>query len=90
MKSVKIAELKAKLSSFIKRASLGEEIVVYDRNLAVAKIVPIRKDGLSIIPAKKTWAEAFREAKAIPLVLPKSVNFLKDLLEMREEERSKR
>jgi prevent-host-death family protein len=39
---VNIAELKDQLSSFLHRVRAGEELVIRDRNLPIAKIVPLR------------------------------------------------
>jgi prevent-host-death family protein len=41
MVAVNIAELKARLSSYLQRVRAGEEIVIRDRNLPVAKLVPL-------------------------------------------------
>ena len=40
MKTVNIAELKNRLSTYVKFARNGEEVVIRDRNLPVAKLVP--------------------------------------------------
>ncbi len=40
MRSVNIAELKNQLSKYLAFAKEGEEIVIRDRNLPVAKLVP--------------------------------------------------
>jgi prevent-host-death family protein len=40
MKTVNIAELKARLSAHIRRVRNGEEVIVCDRNRPVARIVP--------------------------------------------------
>ena len=40
MKAVNIAELKNKLSLYLRKVSAGEEIVVRDRDIPVAKIIP--------------------------------------------------
>jgi prevent-host-death family protein len=40
MRSVNIAELKNRLSTYITFARGGEEIVIRDRNLPVAKLIP--------------------------------------------------
>jgi prevent-host-death family protein len=40
MRSVNVAELKNKLSKYLRFAKGGEEIVIRDRNLPVAKLVP--------------------------------------------------
>ena len=47
MRSVKIADLKAKLSAHLQRVRDGEEVVVCDRNEPVARIVPIRAADFS-------------------------------------------
>jgi prevent-host-death family protein len=41
MKTVKIAELKARLSEFLRIVQTGESIAVLDRNRPVARIVPM-------------------------------------------------
>lgn len=41
MKSVNIAELKNRLSAYIQQVRAGEEFVICDRNLPVAKLVPL-------------------------------------------------
>ena len=40
MKTVNIAELKNRLSTYIRFAKNGEEVVIRDRNMPVAKLVP--------------------------------------------------
>ena len=47
MRSVNIAELKNRLSAYIRFARNGEEIIIRDRNLPVAKIVPFDAAGAS-------------------------------------------
>lgn len=41
MATVKIAELKDQLSAFLHRVRAGEELIIRDRNLPIAKIVPL-------------------------------------------------
>jgi len=40
MRSVNVAELKNRLSKYLTFAKGGEEVVIRDRNLPVAKLVP--------------------------------------------------
>ena len=40
MKSVNVAELKNRLSTYLSFARNGEEIVIRDRNLPIAKLIP--------------------------------------------------
>jgi len=44
MKSVNVAELKNRLNKYLTFAKSGEEIVIRDRNLPVAKLVPFSAD----------------------------------------------
>lgn len=46
MKSVQIGELKNKLSGYLREVRQGEEILVRDRNLPVAKIIPYVPESL--------------------------------------------
>jgi len=45
MKTVKISELKANLSANLRLVSSGEEVLVYDRNRPIARIVPLQVDA---------------------------------------------
>ena len=44
MKSVKIAELKARLSAYLAEVRRGETVVVCDRHTPVARLVPYEDD----------------------------------------------
>jgi prevent-host-death family protein len=44
MRSVNVAELKNRLSKYLTFAKGGEEIIIRDRNLPVAKLVPFSAD----------------------------------------------
>jgi prevent-host-death family protein len=45
MRSVNVAELKNHLSKYLTFAKGGEEIVIRDRNLPVAKLIPFSSDA---------------------------------------------
>src|SRR6267378_3719164 len=45
MRSVNVAELKNQLSKYLTFAKRGEEVVIRDRNLPVAKLVPFSAEG---------------------------------------------
>lgn len=47
MKQVRIAELKSRLSEYIRAVRNGETIAVLDRDTPVARIVPIR-EGITL------------------------------------------
>jgi prevent-host-death family protein len=45
MDSVNIAELKNNLPHYLEQVKAGKEIIVRDRNLAVARLVPLNPNG---------------------------------------------
>lgn len=45
MRSVNVAELKNQLSKYLTFARGGEEVVIRDRNLPIAKLVPLSAEG---------------------------------------------
>src|ERR1700730_7852744 len=45
MRSVNVAELKNRLSKYLTFAKAGEEVIIRDRNLPVAKLVPFSAEG---------------------------------------------
>jgi len=47
MRSVNVAKLKDKLSEYLRLAKNGEEVVIRDRNLPIAKLVPFEAEGAS-------------------------------------------
>lgn len=58
MKSVNVAELKNRLSAYLAYARNGEEVIVRDRNLPIAKLVPFSpgnagEDELLLVAAGK-------------------------------------
>src|SRR5713226_548455 len=71
MRAVQVAELKNQLSSFLHRVRAGEELLIRDRNLPIAKIVPLREEEMELdevslvasgqmtLPRKKFDAERF-------------------------------
>lgn len=82
MKQVGIAELKSRLSEFLRVVQGGESIAVLDRNRAVAHIVPIpERLGLRIrMPGSNC-------PKPNKVPLPKTVAQKIDILELLLEER---
>ena len=82
MKQVRIAELKSKLSEFLRAVQGGESIAVLDRNTAIAQIVPIRdRMGLRI---RKPGAHSPSPNK---VRLPAPTNLKIDVVDLLLEER---
>ena len=96
MRSVNIAELKNRLSTYITFAKAGEEVIIRDRNRPVAKLVPFVAEGLSEedmelvakglmkLPEKPMDWDAFDK---MPLAELSSGSLTQALLDEREESR---
>jgi prevent-host-death family protein len=48
MKQVGIAELKARLSEYLRSVRRGGTVTVLDRNTPIARIIPVRQPGLRV------------------------------------------
>jgi prevent-host-death family protein len=82
MKQVGIAELKSRLSEYLRVVQAGESIAVLDRNRAVAHIVPIlERPGLRI---RRPAADSPKPNK---VSLPRASQSKFDVLAMLLEER---
>lgn len=82
MKQVRIAELKSKLSEFLRSVQRGESLAVRDRNTAIAHIVPIREQrGLRI----RKPASGIPAPNKVPL--PNAAKIEIDVLDLLLEER---
>jgi len=93
MKTVNIADLKNNLSRYLNEVRQGEEVVIRDRNLTVAKIVPLSLDedeellalaaqGLISLPEKAAGYPPDFFTAPLPKV---KVDVLKLLREERDE-----
>ena len=82
MRQVRIAELKSKLSEFLRAVQAGETIAVPDRNRTVAHIVPILEPG-----GLRIRSPAPDSPKPNKVPLPKPSQAKIDVLELLLEER---
>jgi prevent-host-death family protein len=82
MKQVGIAELKSRLSEFLRVVQDGETIAVHDRNRAVAHIVPISER-----PGLRVRKPAPGSPKPNKVALPKPVAHKIDVVQLLLEER---
>lgn len=48
MKIAAISQLKASLSEYLAKVKTGEEVLVTDRGIPIAKIIPLEGDGLEM------------------------------------------
>jgi prevent-host-death family protein len=86
MKQVGIAELKSRLSEFLRAVQNGESIAVLDRNRAVAHLVPIReRPGLRI---RKPASDSPKPNKvSLPKPTQQTIDVVALLLEERHNQR---
>jgi len=63
MSSVNIGSLKNQLSAYLRRVKNGEEIVIQDRNVPVARIVPIALPGEGDFAAEEAYLIATGQMK---------------------------
>ena len=82
MKQVRIAELKAKLSEYLRTVRNGETIAVLDRETPVAHIVPIRQNRALRI---RKPAPGALQLHRVPLPKPSKLKI--DIVELLLEER---
>ena len=82
MKQVRIAELKARFSEYLRAVRRGETIAVLDRDTPVAQIVPVR--DRSALRTRKP-APGMLSPNRIPLPKPSKLNV--DVVQLLLEER---
>jgi prevent-host-death family protein len=85
MVKVKTAELKSKLSSFLRKVRAGEQIIVTDRDTPIAKLVPYSKseEKLTIRTAKRS--PSIIKNISVPKALP-GISSFDALMEDREDD----
>ena len=83
-KTVKVAELKAKLSEFLRVARGGHAVTVCDRDTPIARIVPYAPQAEPLVVRSATRA---LHSVALPKPLGRRVNSLAALLDERQTSR---
>lgn len=84
MRQARIAELKARLSEYLRAVRNGETITVLDRETPVARIVPIRQPGLRV---RKPASGAPRPNRILPPPSDLKLDAFELLLEERQGQR---
>jgi len=78
MKSAKIAELKARLSEYLREVRRGHTIAVIDRDTPVAKLIPYSSQEQSLTVRKPLGRH--RSVRHVPL--PPPLNLKSDVVEL--------
>jgi prevent-host-death family protein len=84
MKQARIAELKSRLSEYLRAVRRGQSVTILDRDTPIAKIIPVQQVGLHV---RKPANDAPRPNR-VPL--PPPANLELDVLELLLEERQGR
>lgn len=82
MRQVRIADLKARLSEYLRAVRGGETIAVLDRDTPVAQIVPVRERAVLRIRKPPPGTPALNRVK-----VPKGVKLKVDVVQLLLEER---
>jgi prevent-host-death family protein len=86
MKQVRIAELKARLSEYLRAVRMGETIAVLDRETPVAQIVPVRNRA-TIRIRKRVPGTPPPNQVPLPQPLKVKIDVVQLLLEERQSHR---
>ena len=98
MEKATISRLKNNLSAYLRKVRSGEPVLIYDRDVPIARIERIESSGrgvdrLALLAAQGTTRPAARtlaprELRALlPRLLPRSAGVLDALLEERAQDR---
>ena len=87
MKSVKIAELKAKLSEHLREVRRGRSVIVVDRETPIARLVPYSSDAEALTIRKPLRRKRSLRSVRLPGPLKLDTDIVELLLEERQGER---
>jgi prevent-host-death family protein len=83
MNTVKIADLKSRLSEHLRKVRAGRSMTILDRDHPIARLVPIEKRGASL--AVRSPLASSPKLQRVPL--PPPLRLRKDILAFLNEER---
>jgi prevent-host-death family protein len=87
MKSVKIAELKAKLSEHLRDVRRGRSVTVVDRETPIAKLIPYTSEAEGLTIRKPLRRRRSLQLVPLPAPLKLGIDVVDLLLEERQGER---
>ena len=87
MTTVKIAELKSRLSAYLRRVRRGQTITVLDRDTPIARLEPVGSGRASRLIVREPSAGAVRPGD---VRLPKPLRLAGDVLKLLGDERGRR
>ncbi len=87
MKTARVAELKARLSEYLRMVRRGESVTVLARDTPIARIVPVESEGASLIIRRPLPGAPLPSQVPLPPPLDIDVDVVALLLEERQGER---
>jgi prevent-host-death family protein len=87
MKTVRIADLKARLSEHLRAVRRGHSLVVTDRDTPIARLVPYRSDGDLLSVREPAGTHSSLQEVPLPKAVRLGVHVVELLLEERRLER---
>jgi prevent-host-death family protein len=87
MKTVRIADLKARLSEHLRSVRRGHPLVVLDRDTPIARVVPYREAGEPLVIRQPMGRYPSLQEVPLPAPLRLDVDIVDVLLEERQGER---
>ena len=87
MRTVRIAELKARLSEYLRRVRRGHALIVLDRDTPIAQIVPYRDDGAALSVRHPLPGSPPPHRVPVPPPLAVGIDVVALLMEERQGER---
>jgi prevent-host-death family protein len=87
MDAVRVAELKAKLSEYLRRVRRGHPVTVLDRDTPIARIVPYAAEAASLTIRRPSPGAGRPSAVRLPPRLKTDVDIVALLMEERQPER---
>lgn len=87
MRTARVAELKARLSEYLRAVRRGESVTVLDRDTPIARIVPYGRPGTALQVRRPPAGSAGLHAVRLPPPLRVKTDVVALLLEERQGER---
>ena len=87
MEAVKVAELKAKLSQYLRRVRRGHPVTVLDRDTPIARIVPYAPEAAGLVIRRPPAGSGKPSRVRLPPRLKTDVDIVALLMEERQPDR---
>jgi prevent-host-death family protein len=87
METVKVAELKAKLSEYLRRVRRGHPITVLDRDTPIARLVPVTPESAGLVIRRPTPGLGRLSQVRLPPPLQTDIDIVALLMEERQPDR---